>query len=285
MTTDPPSRVCVRSVRPFPDQPRHSDGGGRDLLLNRSLALAAVLAALCFPLHAQEGSAPPAPNPTAAAAGASPDEATLYALGVSVGKGLATLDLTPSESVTVMKGFSDAMAGKAGEVDLEAARPKVNALAQARAATRMEKERSRGKAFREEAAKAKDAVVWPSGLIFTQIKAGTGDSPTASDTVKVHYRGTLVDGTEFDSSARWHDPATFGVNNVIRCWTEGLQKMKVGGKARMVCPAEIAYGDRGAPPNIPPGATLVFDVELVDIARAAPAKGAGNLPAKPTAKK
>ncbi len=118
-----------------------------------------------------------------------------------------------------------------------------------------------------------------SGLIITTVKEGTGPSPKATDTVKVHYHGTLPNGKVFDSSVQRGEPATFPLNGVIPCWTEGVQQMKVGGKSKLVCPAAIAYGDRGAPPDIGPGATLIFDVELLGIepprgraAAAAPAK-------------
>ena len=104
-----------------------------------------------------------------------------------------------------------------------------------------------------------------SGLIYTELKAGSGPSPTATDTVKVNYRGTLADGTEFDSSYKRGQPAEFPLNRVIPCWTEGVQKMKVGGKAKLVCPPSIAYGDRGAGQAVPPGATLTFEVELLEI--------------------
>jgi FKBP-type peptidyl-prolyl cis-trans isomerase FkpA len=236
--------------------------------MRRVFLVAVLIASASLPLHAQTPTAPPKPSVTAIPAG--PDPETFYAIGVSVAKSLAGLDLSPSEAASVLKGISDGFDGKATGVDFEAARTQFAALARARSARRMEKEKARGKEFCAEAAKAPNAVVWPSGLIYTPIKEGTGDSPGASDTVKVRYRGTLIDGTEFDNSARGHDPATFAVNNVIRCWTEGLQKMKAGGQAKLVCPAEIAYGDRGAPPAIPPGATLVFDVELVEVARATP---------------
>ena len=109
-----------------------------------------------------------------------------------------------------------------------------------------------------------------SGLVYLETQAGTGESPKATDTVKVHYRGTLIDGTEFDSSYKRNQPASFPLNRVIPCWTEGLQKMKVGGKARLVCPSDLAYGDRGRP-SIPPGATLNFEVELLEIVAAPPA--------------
>ena len=108
-------------------------------------------------------------------------------------------------------------------------------------------------------------VTTPSGLVYQSIKEGSGASPAASDTVKVHYRGTLQDGKEFDSSYKRGEPIEFPLSGVIPCWTEGVQKMKVGGKAQLVCPAKTAYGDQGSPPTIPPGATLVFEVELLGI--------------------
>ncbi len=104
-----------------------------------------------------------------------------------------------------------------------------------------------------------------SGLVYRELKAGTGDSPKATDMVKVHYRGTLVDGTEFDSSYKRNEPTQFPLNQVIPCWTEGVQKMKVGGKSQLVCPSSIAYGDAGSPPVIPGGATLIFEIELLGI--------------------
>lgn len=105
-----------------------------------------------------------------------------------------------------------------------------------------------------------------SGLIFQSIKEGTGPSPTAADTVRVHYRGTFPDsGKEFDSSHSRGEPAEFPLRRVIPCWTEGVQMMKVGGKAKLTCPPAIAYGAAGAPPAVPPNSTLVFEVELLAI--------------------
>jgi FKBP-type peptidyl-prolyl cis-trans isomerase FkpA len=116
------------------------------------------------------------------------------------------------------------------------------------------------------AAASAAAVTTPSGLIYTALAEGKGPSPTAADTVKVHYRGTFLDGREFDSSYARNAPATFPLGRVIPCWTEGVQKMKVGGKAQLVCPPAIAYGERGAGNGaIPPNATLRFEVELLEI--------------------
>lgn len=117
------------------------------------------------------------------------------------------------------------------------------------------------KAYLEKAASAPGAIRTPSGLIFRELRAGTGTSPAATDTVKVNYKGALINGKQFDSA----NGAKFPLNQVIPCWTEGVQKMKVGGKAELVCPSSIGYGQSGSPPEIPGGATLVFEIELLGI--------------------
>jgi FKBP-type peptidyl-prolyl cis-trans isomerase FkpA len=119
--------------------------------------------------------------------------------------------------------------------------------------------------FLDKAAKEPGAIKTASGLIYTEVAPGSGPSPIATDTVRVHYRGTLMDGTEFDSSYKGNEPVEFPLNRVIPCWTEGVQRMKVGGKARLVCPANIAYGAEGRPPAIPGGAALIFEIALVDV--------------------
>jgi FKBP-type peptidyl-prolyl cis-trans isomerase FkpA len=115
------------------------------------------------------------------------------------------------------------------------------------------------------AAKEPGAVVTSSGLVYRALKEGSGASPKASDAVKVHYRGTFPDGREFDSSYKRGEPISFPLSGVIPCWTEGVQRMKVGGKAKLTCPPQIAYGARGAAGVIPPNATLLFEVELLGI--------------------
>ena len=123
------------------------------------------------------------------------------------------------------------------------------------------------KAILDEAAAAKGAVRTASGAVVVPLKQGTGPFPTAASTVKVHYTGTLTNGTVFDSSVKRGTPAEFPLNRVIPCWTEGVQKIAVGGKAKLVCPPETAYGKRGAPGAVPPDALLTFEVELLSIVR------------------
>jgi FKBP-type peptidyl-prolyl cis-trans isomerase FkpA len=142
---------------------------------------------------------------------------------------------------------------------------KIQELHTARVALLTAAEKKSGEAFLAKAASEPGAKKLDSGLVITTLTPGAGASPKATDKVKVNYHGTLVDGTVFDSSIQRGEPVTFPLNGVIRCWTEGLQQMKVGGKSRLVCPPDLAYGDRGAPPRIKPGATLVFEVELLDI--------------------
>jgi FKBP-type peptidyl-prolyl cis-trans isomerase len=125
-----------------------------------------------------------------------------------------------------------------------------------------------GTAYVEKASKEAGATKTASGMIIKHTKEGTGAQPAATDQVKVHYEGRLIDGKVFDSSIARGEPATFPLNGVIPCWTEGVQTMKVGGKAQLTCPANLAYGPNGSPPTIPPQSTLVFDVELLDIVKA-----------------
>jgi FKBP-type peptidyl-prolyl cis-trans isomerase FkpA len=230
--------------------------------MTRKLAVTALLVAAVAVTGAckkEEAKAPAAP------AGKTEDEKTIYVIGVMLGRNVANFGLTPSEVEALKQGVADAAAGKKPEVELEAYGPKVQAFAQARAQKAAEGEKAKATAFLDEAAKETGAVKTGSGLVFKTVSPGTGKSPAVTDTVKVHYRGTLTDGTEFDSSIKRGQPVEFPLNGVIPCWTEGVQRMKVGEKAKFVCPSSIAYGDRGQPPTIPGGATLVFEVELIGI--------------------
>ena len=193
------------------------------------------------------------------------DQKTLYAIGLLVSRSLTAFNLTPAELEIVKQGLTDAGTGKTPAVDLAAYNAKVQELAKSRRKAQGEKLASVNKEFLGKAAGEKGAVKTESGLVYLSLKDGSGNSPGATDTVKVNYRGTLPDGKEFDSSFKRGKPAEFRLDGVIKCWTEGLQRMKVGGKARLVCPSTLAYGEAGAGDLILPGATLVFEVELVDV--------------------
>src|SRR6185369_6891074 len=192
------------------------------------------------------------------------DQKTLYALGLLVGRNLKTFELTPEELAIVRAGLTDSVTGAKPQVELETYGPKVDELAQKRAAAAADASKKKGQEFLDNAAKQTGATKTPSGIVIRTITPGTGPSPTAEDVVKVHYEGKLVDGTVFDSSIKRGQPIEFPLKGVVPCWTEALQTMKKGGKAQIVCPSSLAYGDRGSPPVIPPGATLSFEVELID---------------------
>jgi FKBP-type peptidyl-prolyl cis-trans isomerase FkpA len=226
--------------------------------------VAAVAAAGC---QKKEAAAP------AAAASAAPtiteDEKAVLALGAAMGQQMAQqikpLNLSPAEMDLLKKGLSASLAGEKPEHDIQQYGSLLQARAQKESATLAMGEKQKSAAFRDQAAAEAGAVKTGSGLVYKTITPGKGPSPKATDTVRVHYHGTLPDGKVFDSSVQRGQPAEFQLNQVIPCWTEGVGRMKVGEKARLVCPSEIAYGDRGAGPDIGPGATLVFEVELLSI--------------------
>jgi FKBP-type peptidyl-prolyl cis-trans isomerase FkpA len=220
---------------------------------------------------AQRKIAPRGAKPPVAAKSSAPakpatmtdEQKTIYALGLSIARSISQFDLSSSELDIVKQAISDAAAGKPA-VELNTWGPKIQSLAQARAQKAADREKEVSAAYLAKAATEAGVAKTESGLLYKEVVPGTGASPKSTDRVKVNYRGTLVNGQEFDSSYARNTPAEFALNQVIPCWTEGVQKMKVGGKARLVCPAQIAYGDRGQP-GIPGGATLIFEIELLDV--------------------
>jgi FKBP-type peptidyl-prolyl cis-trans isomerase FkpA/FKBP-type peptidyl-prolyl cis-trans isomerase FklB len=192
-------------------------------------------------------------------------EQILYTIGFTLSGQLAGFALDEEELRVVGTGLKDGVLGQEPKVDFRPLMPKVQAFQQERLRQVAEVEKAAGKELAAKAAAEPGAVVTDSGLVFQELMAGEGEQPKLTDTLQVHYHGTLRDGRVFDSSVERGEPAQFPLNRVINCWTEALPMMKVGSKARLTCPSTIAYGDRGAPPMIKPGATLTFEVELLGI--------------------
>jgi FKBP-type peptidyl-prolyl cis-trans isomerase FkpA len=193
------------------------------------------------------------------------DDKTLYALGLMLGRNISVFNLSEPELELVKAGLSDAVLKRKPAVELETYGPKLDGMARGRALAAAATEKAQSAKVVEAAAREPGAVKTPSGLVIRTVKPGDGPQPKETDRVKVHYHGTLADGTVFDSSVKRGQPATFPLNGVIKCWTEGVSRMKVGEKAVLTCPSDLAYGDNGRPPTIPGGATLKFEVELLGI--------------------
>jgi FKBP-type peptidyl-prolyl cis-trans isomerase FkpA len=215
----------------------------------------------------QKKEASPAATPSPAAM--SEDEKAVLALGAAIGQQAAqsvkALNLSPAELELLRKGLAASLAGEKPQYDIQQYGPALQKRAEAQAAVAAAGEKAKSAVFRDAAAAEPGAVKTASGLVFKTLTPGSGPSPKVADTVRVHYHGTLTDGKVFDSSVQRGEPVEFALNQVVPCWTEGLQKMRVGEKAKLVCPSEIAYGDGGRGPDIGPGATLVFEVELLGI--------------------
>ena len=204
----------------------------------------------------------------------SEEDKTFYAMGYMLGGNLSRLSLTDKEIAALYKGIAAASKGDKAEVDMGVYQAKIQEVFKARMDAVAAKEKEAGSAFVEKFVKDENATKTASGLAYKVIKEGTGATPTAEDTVEVHYHGTLTDGTVFDSSVERGKTISFPLNRVIKGWTEGLQTMKEGGKTKFVIPADLAYGENGAPPKIPGGATLVFEVELFKVIKAEAPKAA-----------
>jgi FKBP-type peptidyl-prolyl cis-trans isomerase len=234
----------------------------------RSLTIAALALALAAPAFAADEKQPAKP---AAAAPTIDADRALNAIGLSFARRLETLDLSKVEQDKVIAGMREGLSGKAKQKLDQDAQQNIEGFAKVRFNAYLQKQKAKGDAFVKEKAKQKGAITTAGGAVVVPVKDGTGANPTATDTVKVHYVGTLTDGTEFDSSRKRGQPLEFGLGNVVRCWTEGIQKIKVGGHAMVYCPADLAYGERPPPGSvIPPNAALTFDVELLDIVKAPP---------------
>ena len=192
------------------------------------------------------------------------DQKILYALGQALGQNVREAGLSEAELQSVWAGLSDAAMKRESKVEMSEYGPKLQEFMQGKMQASAASELTAGQAFIDEQAKAAGATRTPSGIVIQEMRAGTGPNPKAEDVVRVHYHGTLRDGSVFDSSVERGEPAEFPLNQVIPCWTEGVQTIKTGGKSKLSCPANLAYGPQGRP-GIPGNAVLVFEVELLEI--------------------
>lgn len=209
------------------------------------------------------------------------DDKTFYAMGFMLGSNLQRLNLTDHELSALYKGLTDSAKGKKSEAELQIYQPKIQMMFKARMEKVAKEEQGRGDQFiKDYMAKHPEAKKTESGLVYRVITAGSDKKPKAEDTVKVHYHGTLTNGEVFDSSVERGDQITFPLNRVIKGWTEGLQLIGEGGKIELVIPPALAYGDQGAPPKIPGGATLKFEVELFEVNPQAQAEAKKEQPKK-----
>lgn len=191
-------------------------------------------------------------------------DTTSYSLGIVLSQNLKSQGFDSIDASSLAKGFEDGLSGQ-GSVSPEQANQYIQQHMQKVAAAAGAEARKEGEAFLAQNAKRPEVKVTDSGLQYEVLTEGTGASPSATETVKVHYHGTLIDGKVFDSSVERGQTIEFPLNRVIRGWTEGLQLMKEGGKYRFFIPYDLAYGEQGSPPAIPPYAALIFEVELFEV--------------------
>ena len=250
-------------------------------LLSLSVAAAAVAqdsAKYTLPAQGADQTTAAQPAPTVPAP-AFADAQMIEEVGWLMAKksGLTDLGFTAAEGDSLLKGFAAAIAGKESPYDVQKIGPELDSFMQKKQSVYLAKLKQQNSAqasdFFTKLKDNKNVIQLPSGLCYEVVKPGDGAFPIPTDTVKVNYTGTLVDGTVFDSSVQRGQPVEFPLDQVIPGWTEGIQKINKGGKIKLYIPASLAYGDDGRP-GIPPGATLIFDVELLDF-KATPAPAAG----------
>jgi FKBP-type peptidyl-prolyl cis-trans isomerase len=264
-----------------------ASGRGQTHLTVGLVVVAALLAVPALLAAQQPGAA--AAQPTTPAKSAHParksgeadkKSATSYSLGVSMGEQLRRAAVTPEmvNTTRLAEGVRDALAGKATLTPADQAN--IRELVTSAVGTVSDANHHKAAAFLAENGKKTGVVTTASGLEYTVLAPGSGESPKATDEVTVNYRGTLLDGTEFDSSYKRHEPSTFQVDRVIPGWTEALQLMKPGSKYKLWIPPQLAY-DMRSPPPIPPGSMLIFDVELISVKAPAPAATPAPQPSPP----
>jgi FKBP-type peptidyl-prolyl cis-trans isomerase FkpA/FKBP-type peptidyl-prolyl cis-trans isomerase FklB len=196
---------------------------------------------------------------------ASERDQTLYAIGVRLGRSLAPFALSEGELEMVLQGVRDAVLGRELAVNETARQAQIDQLLRERRSQSLAAERAASAEFLAQAARESGAVRLPSGLVVVELRAGSGPSPGATDRVRLHYHGRLRDGNVFDSSVERGVAAQVSMAHALPCWREALLRMRVGGKSRLVCPAELAHGASGDPPRVAGGAAVVYELELLSI--------------------
>ncbi len=256
-----PPRALLRSIE---GTLMHSIRSGRASL---RLAAAASLLLLTLACVAEAEQDPSKEAPAAAPTALTEEEKTFYFLGTLTGRSLERFSLTEEEMAVVQRGIDDYRAGETITLDGQTYGGRLQQIATERAAQIASAEKAASQAFLDEQAARPGVEKLEGGLLIERISPGDGDQPTPANTVKVHYHGTLRDGKVFDSSVDRGQPFETPLTRVVPCWQRGVSAMKVGEKARLYCPSDLAYGDRGSPPTIPGGAALVFEVELIEVVR------------------
>jgi hypothetical protein len=208
----------------------------------------------------------------------SDDDKALYTLGVALSRQMAAFSFNEDELAKIQIGFADGILGREARFPSEVYGPRLESMLESRLFLVIERETAYGEVFIEAAKQEPGAEVTSSGLVYRVLEAGRGPAPGPSDTVRVHYEGRRNDGQLFDSTREGDppEPAEFVLDQIILCFTEGIGKMNVGGKSRLTCPPNLAYGDQGSPPDIAPGATIQFDIELIEIVPSAGPEDAGG---------
>lgn len=224
-----------------------------------ALAIAASVLPACSPREAEPSATP------VADAGEPAQRDVLYALGGWLGRDLAGVKITEADLPEIEAGLADALLRRPPRVAPQDVAPQVQKFLGDRRAETAREEKQAARALLAEARAEPGAERTPNGVIFRSLVEGAGAPPKLTDQVKVQYEGRLRDGTVFDTTYERGEPAVFGLTKVIPCWTEALQRMKPGGKARLTCPSDLAYGDRGLPGTVLPGALLRFEVELLEV--------------------
>ncbi len=241
------------------------------MIARRAMRRAGVVLSLALSAAALAATSETAPSTVSPV-----DDKLLYALGVLMSRGIEDFQFSESEFAQVSAGFADGYRHRADVSQALTYDPQLRVLRRTRTQVMTEREKSAGQAYLAAVAATRGAKKTASGLVYVPITEGKGARPSFKDAVRLNFEGKLVDGSVFDSSAARGEPATFVLSNVMPCFTEALQLMRVGGKSRILCPSDLAYGDRGSAPKVRPGATVEYDVELLAVV---PVQAPGTNPA------